>query len=434
MPIAMAGTEVYTHTLATMQKSSGHEVAVVTPHIEHYRKGPVNEHYLYNGIDVYQFLETGDPTDRQVHYGNKKPGGLENFKQLIVDLNPGIIHFHELNRSIGFTIEHVKIAKQYGAKVILTMHLSSYTCNTNILVRDGKICDGKIRERTCSVCTYKTLFHIPSVLSGTLGTVGMLSSGAGITDKLKNGKVKTLMMVPQTIKRIKNELKELIDNLDQFVSYARWYERILIENGVPQNKITVVPAALVTVKKKEIKKAAISTGLPVKMVFVGRIQQTKGIHLVIKALQQFSAKEVYIDIYGREEETSYYRKCIKDSIGMETINWKGALKREQVLDCLIQYDIFCLASTFSEMSPLVIQEAFAAGIPVMASKVYGNMEQVKDHYNGILFEFNSSESLQEKIQYLVNNPGAIHQMKNNVVAPVDFDVVNEMYLSLYASL
>src|SRR5487761_549663 len=97
MPMAMAGTEVYTHTLATMQKSSGHEVAIVTPHIDHYRPGKINEHYVYDNIDVYQFLEAGDPTDRQIHYGNKKPSGLENFKQLILKLSPEVIHFHELN-------------------------------------------------------------------------------------------------------------------------------------------------------------------------------------------------------------------------------------------------------------------------------------------------------------------------------------------------
>src|ERR1700712_4900311 len=131
MPMAMAGTEVYTHTLATMQKLSGHQVAVITPHIDYHRPGQINEHYLYDDIDVYQYLEMADPTDRQIHYGNKYPAGLENFKKLITSLEPYVIHFHELNRSIGFTTEHVKIAKQYGAKVILTAHLSSYTCNTN---------------------------------------------------------------------------------------------------------------------------------------------------------------------------------------------------------------------------------------------------------------------------------------------------------------
>lgn len=47
-----------------------------------------------------------------------------------------------------------------------------------------------------------------------------------------------------------------------------------------------------------------------------------------------------------------------------------------------------LCSTFSEMSPLVIQEAFAARLPVIASNVYGNAEQITHGENGLLFNFN----------------------------------------------
>ena len=431
--MAMAGTEVYTHTLATMQKSSGHEVAIVTPHIDHYRPGKINEHYVYDNIDVYQFLEAGDPTDRQIHYGNKKPSGLENFKQLILKLSPEVIHFHELNRSIGLTIEHVKIAKQYGAKVILTIHLSSYTCNTNVLIKDGKICNGKIQENACSVCSYTTLFKVPSILSVPLAAISILFRKTGLTNKLIDGRAATLLRVPANIQRIKKELRDLIDNLDQFVTYAKWYKRILLENGVPENKITVVPAALVTTKKNENYKLFKQTELPVKMVFIGRIQPQKGIHLIIEAIRNFSVEQVQIDIYGKEEETNFYKQCIKDTRNISNINWKGLLDRDQVLESLSHYDILCLASTFSEMSPLVIQEAFASGIPVLASKVYGNMEQVQHLHNGMLFEFNSSKSLQKQIQLLIDNPDLLQQMKNNVVAPCNFDVVHEMYLRLYVN-
>lgn len=434
MPLAMAGTEIYTHTLAQSQVSSGHKVAVITPHIDYYRPGCINGHYVYDNIDVYQYLETADPTDRQIHYGNKKPAGLENFKRLVLSLKADVIHFHELNRSVGLTAAHVKVARECGAKIVLTMHLSSYTCNTNILVRDGKLCDGKIRKYACSVCSYKTLFHMPSLPSAALATTGILCEYTGITNKIRTGKITTLIRLPSGIQRIKNELAELVDSVDQFVSYARWYKTILLENGIPQNKITLVPAALVTKEKNKTAKAAVSSGLPVKMVFVGRIQYVKGLHLIIEAVKQFSAGQLHLDIYGMPEETSYYQQCIKDSAGVDSICWKGPLMHRDVVAGLAQYDILCLASVFSEMSPLVIQEAFAAGIPVLASKVYGNMEQVRDLHNGILVEFNSARSLQEKLHLLVNNPGLIQQMKNNIASPVDFDVVNETYLRLYASL
>ena len=432
----MAGTEVYTHTLATMQKSSGHEVAVVTPFIDYYNPGQINEHYLYDGIDVYQYLELDDPNDRQIHYGNKKPSGLQNFKQLIEFLKPDVIHFQELTRSIGLTVEHVKIAKQYGSKVIFTMHLSGYTCNTNVLVRNGngKLCDGLIRERTCSICTYKTLYHIPTILSGPLASLSILAKNLGITKKLMEGKATSLMMIPLSIQRIKDVLQELVENLDQFVSYTKWYEKILLDNGVPQEKITVVPAAVITIKKVEHYKILKPAGLPVKIVFMGRIQPQKGIHLIIEAMRHFSLEQVQIDLYGKKENSDYYNKCVNDSLNLKNIIWKGTIPPYEVGETIAGYDILCLPSTFSEMSPLVIQEAFAAGVPVLASKVYGNMEQVNDNFNGLLFEVNSAENLRERIKTLVDNPHLLQELKNNVKMPIRFDIVSECYLQLYESI
>jgi len=431
MPMAMAGTEIYVHTLATLQQKAGHEAAVITPHIEHYRPGRMQSQYKYDGIDVYQFLETADPTNRQIHYGQKKPEGLDNFNSLIRKLNPDVIHFHELNRSIGFTVEHVKNAKQSGAKIFLTMHLSSYSCNTNVLIYNKELCDGIIRERRCTMCAYKNIFNISGSIIKPLSVFGILLKKAAITEKIPDGKIKTLLSVPVTISRIQTDLKTLENNVDQLISYSKWYRNILVANGVAKDKISVVAAALVTVVKPRIDKIPRKMELPIKMVFIGRIQPTKGIHLIIEAMRSFLPGQVEIDIYGMAEDTNYYRKCIDDSKGINAINWKGELKREEVVLRLTQYDIFCLASTFSEMSPLVIQEAFAAGIPVLASKVYGNMEQIHHNVNGLLFEYNSVPSLKEQIQKLVYNPGIIQDLQNNIVTPKNFDIINEAYLKIY---
>jgi glycosyltransferase involved in cell wall biosynthesis len=416
-----------------LQKKGGHSVAIVTPHIDYYRPGQINEHYIYDDIDVYQFLETADPKNRQIHYGKKKPEGLNNFSALIYQLKPDVIHFHELNRSIGITIEHVKITRQTGAKVFLTMHLSSYTCSTNILVYNNALCDGMIKDFRCSECCYKTLFKIPSLLANPLTYLSMMADKTGITDKIADSKIKTLLTVPATIRRTRQELQEIVTNVDQLISYSRWYKKILIGNGVPENKLTVLPAALASISKNENYPKKKETVLPVKMVFIGRIQPTKGIHLIIEAMHSFSPGQVQIDIYGRPETTDYYKQCISDSTGMPHVIWKGEINREEVVERLAQYDIFCLASTFSEMSPLVIQEAFAAQIPVLASKVYGNVEQIQDNYNGLLFEFNSSLSLKRKIQNLVEDTELLPHLKRNIIQPNNFESVSNAYLELYVA-
>jgi glycosyltransferase involved in cell wall biosynthesis len=305
-----------------------------------------------------------------------------------------------------------------------------------VLVRNGngKLCDGLIRERTCSICTYKTLYHIPSILSVPLASLSILSKNLGITKNLMEGKVTSLLMIPSSIQLIKDVLKELVDNLDQFVTYTKWYEKILLENGVPQNKVTVVPTAAITVKKNEQIKILNPAGLPVKIIFIGRIQPQKGIHLIIEAMRHFLLEQVRIDLYGKKEDSDYYKKCINESLHLKNIIWKGTIPTHKVSETISAYDILCLPSTFSEMSSLVVQEAFSAGVPILASKVYGNMEQVKHNLNGLLFEVNSAEDLKDKIKALVDNPQLLQELKNNVKPPISFDIVNESYLRLYESL
>src|ERR1044072_6232027 len=104
MPMQIGGTEVYTHTLATLQKAAGHEVAVITPHFEYYSPGQCKDHYVYDGIDVYQYMETSSPKDREIVFGKKDPLGLVNFEERLKLLQPDVVHFHELIRSTGFGV------------------------------------------------------------------------------------------------------------------------------------------------------------------------------------------------------------------------------------------------------------------------------------------------------------------------------------------
>ena len=433
MPQAMGGMEIYTHTLALYQKNEGHEVGVINPHIDYYRPGQIKEHYTFEGIDVYQFPETGNPTDRELLYGNKKPSGIRNFVSIITKLNPDIIHFHELNRSLGFTLEHIRALKPLGKKIFLTMHLPFFSCNTNVLVYGHKLCDGIIHTYRCSECSYQTLFNVPAFFSKPLAKLSLGAAQATITANLPSGKVKTLLSVPSTIKRIKSELQELSEHVTQLISLNNWYKDILIKNGVPEHKITIVPQGFTCFRKKETQDIKLTAALPIKIVFVGRIQPLKGIHLLIHAIKPFSSQQVQVDIYGKIENEEYYQQCLDDSSELNSICWKGEIGREEVITQLGNYHILCLPSITSEMSPLVIQEAFAAGLPVLASKVYGNMDQVKDGYNGLLFDFNSTQSLYKKIRILVENPMIINEMKNNVRPPLDFATVHTSYLKLYQS-
>jgi glycosyltransferase involved in cell wall biosynthesis len=86
------------------------------------------------------------------------------------------------------------------------------------------------------------------------------------------------------------------------------------------------------------------------------------------------------------------------------------------------------------MSPLVIQEAFAAGIPVLASNVYGNAEQIQHNHNGLLFQFNNVADLRNQILRCIEEPSLLNNMSKNIKSPRTFEEVGEEYYQLYKSL
>ena len=119
---------------------------------------------------------------------------------------------------------------------------------------------------------------------------------------------------------------------------------------------------------------------------------------------------------------------------MSNVFWKGKLIQEEVVSTLNRHDMLCLCSTFSEMSPLVIQEAFAAGIPVLASNVCGNAEQIQHNHNGLLFQFNNVADLRSKLLQCIEEPSLLENLSKNIKPPRSFDEVGEDYFTLYKSL
>ena len=432
LPEQVAGTEIYAHTLARLQQDAGHEVSVITPHIEAHRPGQIEFHYRYESVDVYQYLETSDPNDRDYYQGRKRPQGLLNFSELFHRLKPEIAHFHQLNRGVGLSIEHVKIARSSGAKVFVTMHLSFYTCNTNMLIYRNRLCDGMINHIHCSACSLHRLYDLPYGLAVSMARLGNLTGKIGLNRLIGNNRLHTMLSFPDVIRRMHVELDELCRHANQIICIADWYKEVLLKNGVPANKLTFIPQALADITiVNSTNSEPPKCSLPLRLVFIGRIQWQKGLHLLIEACSRFTENEVLLDIYGKPEQSEYYHNCVSASSGKTHINWRGSINRAEIINTLSGYDLLCLPSVFSEMSPLVIQEAFMAGIPVLASRVYGNMEQIREGENGFLFAFNSAGDMADRIKQLVHDTSKILAIKRLVKPPLSFSVLAKKHIELY---
>ena len=151
LPHQTAGTEVYVASLISSLKTQTNNQIILKVLIPRY-ESTESDSYWYDNIEVFRYAETSK-VDRELIMGKKLPDGLNEFKSLLAEEKPDIVHFHELAGSNGISLHHVKAAKYMGFKTVMTFHLAINTCITgNMLYKEKTFCDVKIDIKKCTSC------------------------------------------------------------------------------------------------------------------------------------------------------------------------------------------------------------------------------------------------------------------------------------------
>ena len=423
LPQIVAGTEIYTQALVKELLLKNIEALVLVPN---YGK-TINEEYQYGNTRIIQFAEPSI-VDKALIMGKTIPMGLKYFAQIIRDEKPSIVHFHVVGGSNGITLRHVQAVKQMGIKIVMTFHVAGYTCKTgNLSYKNKKLCNGVIKAKRCTRCIYtdKKMGVIKKhLLYGTAITAHFFHYNTIHW----NNTTGTAIGTPFQVEQLKKNLMLLSDMCNKMVVLSNWYKKVLELNGVPSDKLVHIGQGLP--RQQEFEKGTLKEGI-LKLVFVGRIHETKGLHLLTAALKRLPTNKITLDIYGQLNNDSYSTECRAATANMQNIIWNGVLSPEIVVSTLNHYHCLCLPSVICEMSPLVIQEAFAAGIPVLASDVYGNAERVRQGENGWLFKYNDSEDLKNKIRMLINYPEMIHAARTKIQQVKTFTAIADEYEKVY---
>ena len=426
LPQQVAGTEVYTEALVKELLQKNIDALVLIPN---YGKTK-NETYWHENIRVIQYAEPS-VVNRALIMGRIIPEGLIHFKKIIEEEKPSVVHFHIAGGSNGISLHHVHAVKQSGIKIIMTFHLVGYTCKTNnLLYKNKQPCNGFIDTNRCTMCIY-TDMKMGVIKKNILYAAALTARVFHYNTTYWNNKYGTAIGYPFLIEQLKKNLMLLSGDCDKIVVLTHWYKKVLEDNGVPPHKLVHIAQGL---PRQQTNEMELPKGDILKLVFVGRINESKGLHLLIKALKQLPLQQVSLDIYGKLNDETYANECRSATTTMKNINWMGVLPPEKVVKTLSNYHCLCLPSVICEMSPLIIQEAFAAGIPVIASDVYGNAEQIKNGDNGWLFKFNDSNDLKNKLKELIENPEKILIAKKNIPAVKSFSAVADEYEQLYKDL
>ena len=155
------------------------------------------------------------------------------------------------------------------------------------------------------------------------------------------------------------------------------------------------------------------------ILFVGTLRPVKGLKYLIQAMNMVRQKDTKarLMLIGYGEERQSLEGLVKELDLGDRVTFVGKVPNEKVPEYMAASDIFVLPS-LSEGFPVVILEAMASGLPIVATKVGGLPEIVKDGENGFLVKPRGPEELADKVLALLENEelrrGMIRNNRNKV--------------------
>ncbi|MDJ0630915.1 MAG: glycosyltransferase family 4 protein [Rhodobacter sp.] len=164
------------------------------------------------------------------------------------------------------------------------------------------------------------------------------------------------------------------------------------------------------------------------LVFVGRLAAVKGVAVLLDAMAALKDRfpEARLTLIGDGGERAALERRARDLGLDQSVTFAGARTQAEVAEALRGADIFVLPS-FAEGVPVVLMEAMASTLPVIATRIAGISELVEEGVSGHLVPPGSDTALAEAIAALLEDPDARRRMGAAGRAQVEasFDIAKE---------
>jgi glycosyltransferase involved in cell wall biosynthesis len=405
-PDYRAGTESYVLNLAKGLLRNGWKVSIIVAAV-----GKESQKYFFDQIQVNALSVPSKISVAQLN-GLKEPSNLKEFKELLGQEQPQIVHFHSFSRS--FTHQHLKVAHNMGAKVFFTAHLGGIFCARGDLQLFGKkLCNAHIGRFRCAAC-------FASQKSGLLKSY--IGASASLI-KLSVKKYPALNMLTNKLQ----SMHYLAKFVHQNIAIAQWIEKAFHVNGIANT--TLLTQAIDTSKFEAKPKTEKSQ--KIQLGFVGRMNPSKGFYLLLDALKGLEKQyELHCITIRDASEPEYYVLMKNKFLALGYMHWQEQVSHEEISKLMNVWDLFCLPSKH-EVAPLSILESFSKGIPVVGSDYPAIAEMIADGLNGLLFKNKDATDLADKLRTIAENREIIAHWQQNMAKVKDISLLVKEHEEIY---
>jgi glycosyltransferase involved in cell wall biosynthesis len=409
-PAAGGGAMIYAATVAAALREAGHSSSVLC--VGDWQSGP--RHFNgsvddeHQGVPVRRLHFNWALAPRPFDYLFDNPAAAEQIGRYLEDIRPDVVH---VISCYTLSAQAVTVPCALGIPTVVHLVDMWFICPRHTLVRgNGKLCYGSEGDWDCQRC----------VLHGTkiqrvLSTV--LPDGVQCRVVERAGRIAAATRLPGLrgmlgdMRRRRRFVLSALLQAKRVIAPSHAIRALHAANGVPEALMQYVPYG------HDIRWAAAVRRRPAERIrfgFLGNVAWFKGVHVLLEAfgrLADDAAAELHI--FGDETREAAYVARLKER-ATAGVRFHGAYGRAELPDIFSRLDVTVVPSIWHENSPLVIQEAFAAGCPVVASDIAGASEPIENEMNGLHFETGNSSDLARQLNRIVQEPGLLDRLRRGI--------------------
>lgn len=315
--------------------------------------------------------------------------------RLIAEFRPDVMHAHNTFPLISPALYWA--AERAGVPVVQTLHNFRLMCPSAMFLRDGKVCEdcsGRLPWRGVARKCYRASAAQSAVLAGMLA----LHRGLGT---------------------YRNKVA-------RYIALNDFCRSKFIEGGLPAERIVVKPNFVDWV---EARPSDLHERERQGLLFVGRLAAEKGVQTLARAAALLPNSGLRVAGEGPEA------RWLEGVAGITRLgNLAGDAVRQEMSGAMA----LVLPSIWYENFPRTIVEAFACGLPVIASRIGALADLVRYGETGLLFEPGSAHGLAAKMAWALAHPERMAEMGRNARAQYEAEFSAEvnyrLLMDIYADV
>ncbi|MBA3532466.1 MAG: glycosyltransferase family 4 protein [Ardenticatenales bacterium] len=382
-PEFIGGVELHTQALARELVRRGHEVSVF---FRSHRAAPGVESWLEGDVRVWAASTGPLGAGRRFLATFSDEALLASFKQVLTESRPDLVHIHHL---MGLPASLAEWLVAQGIPYVITLHDYWWLCaNAQLLTNDSdELCEGPKLWVNCGRCAIARAGH------KTLSP--WLAPG----------------MAPLFAYRHRR-LESILTHAARVISPTHFTKQLHEQMRLPPSGITVIPHGIALPEPLPAP-APREPGL-YNIAYVGGIAHQKGLHVLLAALEQLPRESVTLSIYGNPTVFPEYVATLHALSTHPGVRWRGSIPNAVLFADLAAADVLVVPSIWYESAGLVIQEAFAVGVPVIVSQLGALAERVEHEINGLHVPPDEPTVLAAALQRLLDEPSLLPKLRAGI--------------------